>query len=101
MKLMPSPRSAVLVAVCSTLLAGPLLIAPTPLAAQDVRLSRVIDLLDDHEYENPPDKYSVADNFDRKCRKNADSAVTSPSTRSINLPGVCCLWTPYPRRLRA
>lgn len=49
MKLMPSPRSAVLVAVCSTLLAGPLLITPTPLAAQDVRLSRVIDLLDDHE----------------------------------------------------
>ncbi len=45
MMLMASPRSAVLVAVC-TLVAGPNLSAPTPLEAQDTRLSRVIDLLD-------------------------------------------------------
>ena len=48
MMLMPSLRSAVLVTVC-TLVAGPTLSAPTPLEAQDTRLSRVIDLLDGHD----------------------------------------------------
>ena len=45
MLLIPSRRSAAAVAVC-TVLAGPVLLAPAPLEAQDTRLSRVIELLD-------------------------------------------------------
>ena len=44
--LMPSLRFTLLVAVC--ILVAPSLSAPAPLQAQDTRLNRVIDLLDDH-----------------------------------------------------